>query len=204
MQINSEIVTAIKDGTIAIAAVSGATVAWLGLWTWNRQLRGTTEYELARRYLRAAYTVRDEIARFRAPLITPQEMAAALKESGAEAEDPVSAGSRAAYVRRWNRVVDAVSDLRVDALEAEVLWGAAAKNATEALQACAGELSASLTMFLDRNARNPGFQLDSATKQRIERVMYQTSRDPDKDEFTKSIMEAVGLIEGIVRPHLRR
>src|ERR1017187_7656525 len=57
----SEILSYIKDISIAIAALAGAVVAWRGLNTWKKELRGKKEFELAFRILRAANSLRTEI-----------------------------------------------------------------------------------------------------------------------------------------------
>lgn len=44
-----EWVQILKDSLTAVAAVTGATVAVIGLKTWKRQLRGNAEYDVARR-----------------------------------------------------------------------------------------------------------------------------------------------------------
>lgn len=47
----AEIVTSLKDLVFTGAAITGAVVAVKGLGTWQRQLKGQSEYELSRRIL---------------------------------------------------------------------------------------------------------------------------------------------------------
>lgn len=75
-------VAVIRDVVVMSAEAGGAVIAGLGLKTWRRQLRGHTEYDLVRRLLRAAYSVRDQVASVRSPFIWEGEMKAALSEAG--------------------------------------------------------------------------------------------------------------------------
>ena len=58
-----------KDIFLAVAALIGSCAAWLGLSTWNRQLIGNTEYDLARRILPLCYRYRDAIRGVRARIV---------------------------------------------------------------------------------------------------------------------------------------
>jgi hypothetical protein len=71
----------VKDVATAGAAIVAAVVAVLGLRAWRRQLRGQTQYELARRLLRAVYRVRDEIQGVRNPVIMASEFETARHET---------------------------------------------------------------------------------------------------------------------------
>ena len=84
----ADFISIAKDITTGLAALIGAGVAIVGLRAWQHQLKGKTEYELARRLLRAVYRVRDEIHNVRNPAIMPGEFAVAIEEAGIESDDP--------------------------------------------------------------------------------------------------------------------
>ena len=193
-----------KDILFSMAALSGAIVAWHGLHTWKRQLHGATEYELARRYLRAAYRLRDEFGRFRNPFMSGDEIATAIAEAQVDAPPESEMAHRAAYVHRWNRVADAASGLRLESLEAEVLWGQAARNATRSLEKCASTLNSALTMHLMDRSDRPGDGIGSAARARVRKVIYPESSDPQKDDYSRSVKEAIAKVEELARPYLRR
>ena len=62
-----EIFTIIKDAAVTGAAITGAFVAFKGLGTWRRQLKGLSEYELSRRILVTLFKYRDAINGVRHP-----------------------------------------------------------------------------------------------------------------------------------------
>ena len=113
----------IKDVLVSIAAMIASIVAIYGLSTWKRQLRGETEYELARRILRLCYKYRDAVKRVRDPwmmgseLVLPQNIDT---QNMTERQQRASA-RRNAYANRWNRVTAVRADLYPEMLEAEVL-----------------------------------------------------------------------------------
>jgi hypothetical protein len=73
-----EAMAALRELVLIAASSIAAVVALLGLRTWKKQLKGRTDYELARRLLKSAYAVRDalqivrhlEFTRFRGRLTT--------------------------------------------------------------------------------------------------------------------------------------
>ena len=68
-----ERVQLVKDVVLAICGALTAGIALYGLKTWQRQLAGTTQFELARRALLAVYKVRDALTVARSPAVHPAE-----------------------------------------------------------------------------------------------------------------------------------
>lgn len=62
-------VSAVADVLTALGALAAAAVAGLGLATWREQLKGRTEYDLARRMLKKTYRLREAVRAARSPLI---------------------------------------------------------------------------------------------------------------------------------------
>ena len=50
-----EIVSLVKDALSIVSGIILTTIAFLGLQTWKKQLKGNTEYNLARRFLRRSF-----------------------------------------------------------------------------------------------------------------------------------------------------
>jgi hypothetical protein len=75
----SEIVTGISAIVVAITAVCG-------LQTWKKQIKGETEYDLARRMLISVYEVREAISEFRNPWQSGVETEHAKKQKSLEGD----------------------------------------------------------------------------------------------------------------------
>lgn len=197
-----------KDAITSLASIVGVTVAVLGLKTWRRQLLGHAEYDLARRYLRAVLKVRDTIRLVRSPFMSSGEISAALKDAGIEDDfEKVkqSTYSRLTYAARWNRLNEARSDLRVEALEAEVLWGSRAQELLKPLDQAIGELYAALHRYLDGLDKpyDHSHSPDEDRWEKVHSVIYEVSNDPGEDKFTAKVGAAVKSIENFVSPRLR-
>lgn len=125
-------ITVIKDIVTTLSAGTVAYVAVLGLRAWRIQLRGRTEYELARRILTAVYKLRNAIELVRNPVLLSTEIDRSVKEAkfDVEASDPDFERKSTAAVlqRRWHSVTAALVDLELGALEAEATWGEKARK----------------------------------------------------------------------------
>lgn len=203
LRVSPETVSLIKDIVTALAAGTGAVVAVMGLSTWKAQLRGRTEYELARRILRATYRVRDHLQAVRNPVMSAGEISTALEEAGVEREPgPTNPPEtdQAVYNRRWNRVTEALSELQVEEREAEVLWGSAFDGVFNDLRECVSDLWYVVWRHIGDVSDRPGVRVDAEERQEIDDVLYRTKKD---DDFTKKLKLAVGDVEAQVRPHLK-
>jgi hypothetical protein len=206
-----EIATAVaiaKDVATGLAAIVAASVAVIGLRAWRRQLHGQTEYDLARRVLRAVYRVRDELQGVRSPLILASEFEAARRETGAPSSDKASPfttdDEAAVYERRWKRLATALSDLQVEVIETEVIWGKSAVAQLKPLRQCVSDLNANLTLFfLHKRRQSDGYQTAPDVRERTEQIVWKVSDDPGQDQFSRRIEEAVAQIEDLVRPRLK-
>jgi hypothetical protein len=84
-------------------------------------------------------------------LIKLTESEAALKKldlDHLQGEQRAAAGTGAAYQVRWEQVASALSDLGVESLEAEALWGREAVEALQPLLKCAKDLQVDLSYYL--------------------------------------------------------
>jgi hypothetical protein len=97
-----------KDLCLAFAAVGGFVIAVLGLRTWWRELKGKTEYDLARRILIATYKIRDAIQNVRNPFMSTSEYASS--ESRKTQRETQNEGIAQAYQKRWDSVNEAFMD----------------------------------------------------------------------------------------------
>jgi hypothetical protein len=115
----------IKDlVTIASIGIAGY-VALRGLQTWRDQLKGTANYELAKRLLKATYKLRDALQGVRNPFISAGEIRQAVTEAQLDIkhEDPDfhATSSTAVYQIRWKPVGEAYQALELEVIEAEAI-----------------------------------------------------------------------------------
>jgi hypothetical protein len=202
-------ISIIKDIITAIVALIAGAVAIYGVIAWKKQLKGKTEYELARRVLRAIYKVRDSIRIVRSPIQTGGEMEEAVKASGIS-YDPNDRNihaqtQRAVYQLRWKQLSEARSDLQLELLEAEVSWGEEIKEKLKPLNDCIGKLFATVHLYLDELERPSRRTDEVAEKNREEsfRILYWASDNPEEDSFSGRVKNSVEQIETFLKPHLK-
>lgn len=206
-----EYVSLVKDIITALSALTVAVIATLGLQTWKKELKGRTEYELARRLLRAVYKARHAIHLVRNPFMYAGEIIQSLQEANIQVDQHDqrynAISHRAVYMRRWQKVEDALTELQLDTFEAEVIWGQEASEKMRPLRKNVSTLFANIQLYLRQLEEPPGYTLDSETsfqrRQEIERVIYyDLGEDPTRNSFTVEITESVTQIEEYLRPHL--
>ena len=200
-----DIITLLKDLVTIFAAGTAAFIAIRGYDIWKKQLRGKTEYELARRLLHSVYRVREAIRLVRKPVHSMAETRLAMQEAELEMElsdllDPQHYAMRqdAVYAQRWRRFEETFRGLEVDVFEAEVLWGQDIVAALEPLRQYTTTLGASIGLYL-HNLSDENMQQSEAQADEARRIIY--SRDQD-DEFGEGIQKAVETVENVLKPYL--
>lgn len=111
------------DLVLSSAAITGAVVAVKGLGTWQRQLKGQSEYELSRRILVSVFKYRDAINGVRNPVMWAYEMPSPPEEEAVKMsrEQIRFYGTSKAYQARWDKVQTEKASLYADLLEAEAI-----------------------------------------------------------------------------------
>ncbi len=202
----AEIVGMLSDVAVGMAAVVAAYVAWRGLKTWKEQLSGTSEYELARRVLRALYTHRNAINGVRHPFMSVEEMPEPEDAGEMSREQVRHHGIAKAYQARWDRVMAARRELDAELLEAEVLWGAELGSRFKAIDALERELFVAVGTHVQQHdpalhaRRREALERRAATRRDVLFGNFDDGPDPYLSEY----VAAVRAIEDYLRPHLRR
>lgn len=190
----------LKDLVLALAAIVTATVAWLGLQKWRKELRGKADFDVARGLARATYKLREEIQSARSPLM---RVPATPPGTAADARGALEA-LESQYRARWDRVATALQEFDTQVLEAEALWGSGIQEAAEAVRMCATTLFVSIEAILDdRAAGGEHFDHDRPFGRRMRSNAHASRSDKD-NELTKQVMAAVAGVETHLSPHLRR
>jgi len=177
----------------SITAIIIAGVAIYGLKEWKKQIRGKTNYEVARRYLKASLELRDAMKYVRNPFIPASEMQSALKEHGFSSDEYTDnlKTNRAVYSVRWKKVQEAWTSLEAESLEAEVCWGSDIASISRPLINLTRELFAELQMYLDGNRKSLKDEL-----------IYNTGSDENPDDFSKKVNQCIDKIREFLKPHL--
>ncbi|BFM13654.1 hypothetical protein R50072_38070 [Simiduia litorea] len=201
-----QIISLIKDLILAGVAITGAVVAVKGLGTWQRQLKGQSEYDLSRRILIGLYRYRDAINRVRNPVMWPYEMPYPTDEEakGMDQRQIRFYGTSKAYQARWEKVQDEKTILNTDLLEAEAIWG----NRLDELFKKVFTLESELFTKIRRQMEIANPDTDGARREAVSKldnnsrdIMYDLSTE-DPDEFKRDLLAAIATIETYLKPKL--
>ena len=150
----------IKDLIVAAAAACAAVFAYLGLHTWRKQLKESSEYDLAKRVLKSVYRVREAFKVVRNPAIYQFEFPPEMTDHhGHLKREHDYDGTAHVYETRWKTMEDAFRQLEEWNLDAQVEWGPEFQNRIVKLRACRAKLMIFIQQLLERkkNPEEPAF-----------------------------------------------
>ena len=130
-----------KEQIISISAVIGVYIAFSGLRTWRKELKGKSEYQKAKDVLKAVYRVKDGFRAVRSPAIYsyeyPKEMC---DDWGHLKREHQYEGTVHVYQTRFKILDDAFRELEEQNLDAQVEWGNEFEEVIKPLRLCRIEL----------------------------------------------------------------
>lgn len=179
----------LPDLLTAMAAIGGLIVAIIGLSTWKKQLRGTDQYELAKRLMLEVYQLRDALRSVRNPFLSVAE---------GDKDDTEDTWEITAYGKRWELVREVMTRFQVTSLEAEVVWDDATKEASNEMHKLIRELNITLSAFV-RQKKNKSYADDFYKNH--EDTLYDKG---DDDKYNTALNKAIKHYENILKPHLKK
>jgi hypothetical protein len=198
----AETITVVKDVILSIAAIVAGYVGIRGLSTWRRQLRGNTEYQLAKSVLTSVYELREAMTSVRNPFMQysrePDLPAEKLKDLSQREREWHALAQ--AYQRRWEPVPTAKAKLDANLLEAEVIWGPAIRTKVHPLNHLMGELLFALQDHLE--AQNPNIHYESPGRELVKKRRETLYSIGEADTFKEQLDEIIRNIESELRPRI--
>jgi len=200
----AECVAITRDVVLTLAALVAAYVGIKGLGTWQRQLRGNTEYALAKSVLTAVYELRGAIAAVRHPFMQyssePDLPADKLRELDTRQKQWHALAQ--AYQKRWEPVAAAKAKFDSHLLEVEAVWGRDLLTKTEPLSRLVAELLWAIQDQLEAQNPSAGYEeTDRAEIRKRREIMFE--RGPKhNDEYKKRLEQAISEIEAAIRGYV--
>jgi hypothetical protein len=192
-----------SNSITAIAAIAAAAFAYIGLQTWRHQLKGASEYALAKELLKAAYRVREAFKHVRNPAMFSYEYPEGMRQpDGHLAEDKRADGIGHAYEERFKVLSEAFLTLEDKNLDGQVEWGSKYSEIIVPLRKCRIELKIALQDHIE-SLRRTYERPASTVEERREAgsVMYYLGEAPSEhDLFTPQINAAISEFESRLRP----
>lgn len=185
-----------KDVFSTIGTIGALSIGVLGLSTWRRQLRGTSEYELAKKAIFKAYEVQQALQTVRTRMLhlSKEEV-----EAGRMLEE-----EQRIYDERMNHLNEKWAELQTIRLETKVVWSDDAHNCFNEIQKRIGDLKGAvwLHFWMKGAYAGPGATVDNNPERVNEnnKIVY---FDSDDDEFSTKIIESINEVERFFGPKVR-
>jgi hypothetical protein len=192
----NEIITIIKDITTILAMITGTVIAYLGLRTWNAQLKGTTKYKIAKEILTKTFNLRDEFYRTRSILITNAEKSHVVSNKEETFEDL----SFKAYHKRLENLNNAKRELEIIKLEADAVFGEEETKGVGKLIAKVDEMNKNFNIFYEMTNNNLSEE-ERNMRGEARWILFGTGYETDN--FGMSINELVDSIKKRFRRYLK-
>jgi len=204
----TELIALLKDLIISGAAITGAVVAFKGLSTWQRQLKGKSEYDLSRRLLISLFKYRDAISGVRNSAMWSYEMPHPPEDEAKNmSRDEISFyGTQKAYEARWGKVYSEKTNLYADLIEAEALWGTQLKEYFLEIYKLEHELFSYIRNYLTiSNPKTNNTRTEAIEKllRKKRDIMYDDFGEDEDDEFKSELKVGIDKIEKYLQPKLR-
>jgi hypothetical protein len=176
-------------------------VAIIGLTTWKKELKGKSEYQLAKEVLKSVYRVRGGFNHVRNPMLDGREYPEdTILPNGMVYPEKEYEAQCFAYDNRWKYLMEALKELEEKHLMAVVEWGPEHQEKIQPIRACAFELEFQIRQYLEdlRNPERAEWQQQHMSPESFEKrnktrmtVLYNTGSDGEYNQFTERINAAI-------------
>ena len=192
--------------------IAGLFIAWQGLTTWKRQLKGNAEYDIARKILYLAYKVRRGVEIVRNPFMSVYEMLDFDFPANLSEKEKEKFGIRKAFEKRFQLLNSTRDQLLVDILEGEVLWGKEIRKITYEYLRTVVKLDLAVTDHLKAQTEEGRMQFGKEywdkRQGEVDDIIYDLSPNsidihPD-DKFAVELNEKIEAIENYLKKYLHR
>ena len=196
----------IKDSLIVIAALIGSISAFWGLKTWRRQIKYKAEYDIAKRFMKCIYQLREAIKNVREPFQTSEEISESLKAEGLNAsfgeKEWSIKSSRAVYNQRWKKLVEVLTQLDVEKLEAEVHWEEKTDELYKPIYQKVEDLHYAIKAHLE--ILKDGFvKINKEEYAKIIKIKNDESNQSGDDDFMKDLKTKIRNLEEFIKTKLK-
>lgn len=195
-----------KDIIVSTSALAVAFFAYRGLNRWQEELKGKSEYQLAKNVLQSVYKVREAFKSVRNVAIYSYEYPTELVlESGHVAQKDKAQATMHVYHERFKNLDSAFVELEDLFIQALVEWGSEKQDLIVDMRKQRSELLVAIQTLID-GYREPGSNswMTQDERKRQNCVLYYTGENSKYSEFSDEVNLAVNGFDKWLRPHINR
>jgi len=190
-----EMVKDIIEYGAKLIPIAGLVIAWLGLDTWRRQIKGTDKYKVASELLTAVYKLREGIGVFRSPFVEFQPT----DDKTSSKEMNEFYGYLETMDRRWKEVSEPLTQLSLLSLKAEVHLSKDTKDKVDVLFKLVRELQVTYEQYITVKNPESGFTEPNDFGPEERKILW---AKPTGDDFKKRLLDCIEQIEGIATAYI--
>lgn len=193
-----------QNVVVSLCALSTAAIAFAGFNKWRKELKGKSEYQLAKDILKSVYKVKRGFSVVRNPMMFAYEYPQEIRDKpghpqGADRHEAIAH----AYEKRWEHLENAFRELEDLTLDAMVEWGSEYSEVIKPLRKCRGELLVAIQGYVRSLKEPPRPPTEKEVEEEFSRsTLYEVGSDSKHDSFTPEIDKAIAKFEVKLRPHI--
>ena len=191
-----------KDWLTLIIAGCGVWVAWQGLRTWRRQLKGTSQFDVAKRLMLKVYQIRQDVEFCRAPFRTIQMFTHDEDGKPIPKNEQQYYSSNKEMWSRFNVIVKTLNEIEFLLFESEIIIDKKIRSIFMPIEEVCRELRLSIEEYIeDCNPRydNQRESEDSRNRYReLRRIIYSRKND----EIEAKVNSAINELEIFIKPYI--
>lgn len=197
-----ECLSLIKDWSTLFIAAFGVWVAWQGLRTWRRQLKGTSQFDVAKRLMLKVYQIRQDISHCRSPyreipIITHYEDGKPIPKSR---QDFYSSSKE--MKGRFEYIIKTFNEIEFLLFEAEVILDKEIREIFKPISEVCHLLRCSIEEYIEEfNPENDTWRHDKEERNRY-RELRQIIFSRKNDDIEKKVNASVSEIEKFIKPYV--
>lgn len=195
---NPEWVNAICSIVSTLAILFGAFLAYRGVDSWRRQLRGSTEYQLGLKILQSVYKIRNEIESTRNRYSLSSECDGRSKKENEDARESSLRDQEYVYTQRLKTLIAKERELYNVEFETAAAFGPKINDKLEPLHKCVRSLWSGMMSYFP--ARLAGTSSQDSSMQDKFKDLYEVVGSTD--EFWGRVENAVETADRTFRPYL--
>ncbi len=192
----------IKDVITVILTVYGMYLATRGLSTWREQMTGVKSFDTFYNLNYSLLKLREAVKHVRNPAIWNAEFDRAIKY--AKKKYPERMGdpefeknsTKYVYEMRWEKIIDAYTEIESHQLAAEVLWGPDIVVKIKSLNDKINKLRIALEQYLYPDIR-------VMKREEIDDIIYNRGNDIEYDDFGKEINKYIEDASSFIKEKLK-
>ncbi|MBD8896508.1 hypothetical protein IG626_10900 [Desulfovibrio desulfuricans] len=191
-----------KDWLTLIIAGCGVWVAWQGLRTWRRQLKGTSQFDVAKRLMLKVYQIRRDIEYCRSPVRYVPWITHGAEDKPIPVNEQQYESTKKDMWERFDKIVKTSNEIELLLFEAEIVLDKKVREHFRPISEICFQLRTSIKFFLTYSDPKRKNRSDTDAESRKYNELEETIYAQDGDAIQTKVDSAVREIEKFIKPYV--